>query len=102
MGAILLEPKDTFENKFVMELAKQKQLTNYWIGIYNHNLTTSGETLITWSHYEPLSKPKPIGGCDEVCTSVCFCNHFGFWRDQCCSLKMHSVCDYASELGKSS
>ena len=102
MGAKLFEPQNTFENTYVVEMAKKYGLGQYWIGIYDHNLTTSGENLISWNHYEPLAKPKPIiGGCNEICTMVCFCDHLGLWMDQCCSLKKHSVCDYDTEIGKS-
>ena len=101
LGGKLFEPHDTFENSFVVEMAKKYGLGQYWIGIVDHNLTTSSEDLITWNHYEPLAKPKPIGGCDEICTAVCFCSHLGLWKDQCCSMNMHSVCDYDTEIGKS-
>ena len=101
MGAKLFEPLNTFENEFVMKLAKKYDLTQYWIGIYDHNLTSSNDNLISWNHYEPLAKPvSMIGGCTKTCTLACFCNNLGLWKDQCCSLKRHSVCDYDIEKGK--
>ena len=55
------------ENKFVVDLAKNQDVTEYWIGIHGHNLYSSNDTLITWNHYEPLSKPKPtMQNCQRI------------------------------------
>ena len=103
-GAKLFEPKELYENQFVMNLTKKLEVTDYWIGIHGlgHLHVYSDNTPITWSHFEPLNKPEDPHGCDndEVCTAVCFCDTMALWKDQCCSMKMHAVCDY--QLGKPS
>ena len=96
LGAKLFEPMKTQENEFVVDLAKNQDVTEYWIGIHGHNLYSSNDELITWNYYDPLAKVELIdGSINEKCTLVCFfCTHMGMWKDEDCSLKRHSVCDY--------
>ena len=96
LGAKLFEPMKIEENEFVVDLAKSYDVTEYWIGIHGHNLYSSNDELITWNYYDPLAKVELIdGSINEKCTLVCFfCTHMGMWKDEDCSLKRHSVCDY--------
>ena len=104
MGAKLFEPKSIHENEFVKDLTKNYGAIEYWIGILGHQVYSSDDTPITWSHFSPLAKNENPTECGngKKCTAVCFnCqNEMAMWKDECCSLKLHSVCD--KQLGKPS
>ena len=104
MGAKLFEPKSIHENEFVKDLTKNYGANEYWIGILGHQVYSSDNASIIWSHFSPLAKNENPIECGNVkkCTAVCFnCqNEMAMWKDECCSLKLHSVCD--KQLGKPS
>ena len=86
-----------------MNLTKNHDVTEYWVGIHmgmnGHSVYSSDNSRITWSHLRPLDKVEG-SECGKVCTAVCFCEAMAPWKDKCCSLKMHSVCD--KHIGKPS
>ena len=102
MGAKLFEPKSIHENEFVNDLTKNYGPTEYWIGILGHQVYSSDNAPITWSYFNPLARIENPTECGNVkkCTAVCFnCQkEIAMWKDRCCSVKMHSVCD--KQLGK--
>ena len=99
MGAKLFEPRNNHENKFIKNLTKTHDVTEYWIGIEKgfdgFSVYSSDNSPVSWSHLEPLAKPEY--NC-KTCVMTCFCDGMGMWKDKCCSLKKHSVCD--KHIGK--
>ena len=99
MGAKLFEPRNNHENEFIKNLTKTHDVTEYWIGIEKgldgFSVYSSDNSPVSWSHLEPMAKPEY--NC-KTCVMTCFCDGLGMWKDKCCSLKKHSVCD--KHIGK--
>ena len=103
IGAKLFEPKSIDENEFIKDMTKNYGPTKYWIGIIGHQAYSSDNTPIVWSHFSPLAKIEDSTDCgDKKCAATCFgCeNELATWKDECCSMRAHSVCD--KKLGKAS
>ena len=100
-GAKLFEPKNIYENEFIMNLTQKNDLNAYWIGIHKGlnglSVYSSDNSTLTWSHFDALAKPEEQ---NNVCALVSFDDGVAAWKDQDCSLKKHSVCD--THIGKSS
>ena len=102
MGAKLFEPRNNHENEFIKNLTKTHEITEYWIGIEKgldgFSVYSTDKSPVSWSHLEPMAKPE--NNCDDTktCVSTCYCDNMALWKDKCCSLKQHSVCD--KHIGK--